>query len=128
MFGRFKLTRDARNTVLAFGIATPLAVWAMSAEGFQTVPSTPDIAVTGTGTTHVAVPGGPANYVYVKNDCASTLYFDLNPPAGGLGDANSYPLRLAQNQSFSADIGVHTLGVSAGAGASSCTFTVQFGR
>lgn len=128
MFGRFKLTRDARNTVLAFGIATPLAVWAMTAEGFQTVPSTPDIAVTGTGTTHVAVPGGPANYVFVKNDCATALYFDLNPPAVGQSGDNSYPLRLGQNQSFSAEIGVHTLGVSPAAGASACTFTVQFGR
>ena len=122
------MKRETKVWIGAYLVAAPLAVWAMTAEGFQTVPSTPDIAVTGSATTHVGVPGGPANYVFVKNDCASTLYFDLNPPAGGLGDGNSYPLRLGQNQSFSAEIGVHTLGVSPAAGASACTFTVQFGR
>lgn len=97
---------------------------ALGAEVFHVMPSTPDISVTDNATKSVNL-GRGVRWIYLKNDCAQDMYFDLRgrSQAGGYGDG-SYPLRLAQDQEFSANISTTTLGVSPGILSSSCTFTV----
>ena len=97
-----------------------------SADVLRTVPSTPDLAVTGTATSSYPVQGGAANWVFIQNDCSDDLYFDLSPKV--VADANSYPLRLPQDGQFSGSFHIGAVGVSPAAGNSACTFTVQFGR
>lgn len=110
--------------LMAFAVG--LWTWPAGAEVYRTLPSTPDIAVTGTATATYPVQGGPASWVFIQNDCSDDLYFDLSPKV--VADANSYPLRLAQDQQFSGAFHLGAVGVSPASGNSACTFTVQFGR
>lgn len=99
---------------LVFGVSR---VWAQ--QMLDTIPSTPDISLANKATAEVAFQKG-VTWIYIKNDCAAPVYFDLKAQR----TKNSYPLRLNQGEAFSGFFPVNTLGVSPGAGASSCTITV----
>lgn len=87
------------------------------------VPSTPDIAISGNTTAAITFPKAPLkgiNWLWIKNDCAQPLYFDLTPTTGATGD---YDLRLNQTETFTAQVGIRTLGVQNKSGVA-CTFTL----
>ncbi len=112
----------------AFVLFAPNAHSEAYNELYQSVPVTPDIAVSAGATLDVALPGVYANWVYIKNDCVGDLYFDLTG-ASVAGGSKHYPLRLLQNQSFTGSFQVYSIGVSPGNGsASGCTFTLVPGR
>ena len=101
---------------------------AIQAQTLQTVPSTPDIAVTATATMEVTFNHiqGPARFVAIKNDCSDTLYFDLRRAPDG--NTNNYPLRLGSGESFNIHMNIYTVGASPAAGNSACTFTLILGE
>ncbi|MBS4050725.1 MAG: hypothetical protein KGZ69_05940 [Methylomonas sp.] len=108
-------------------LAALMAAHSIAMAQMIALPSTPDISVGATSTGSIVVPGGPASFVSIKNDCADALYFDLR----GARDAaaNDYPLKLELGESFTGNIAITSLGVSAESGATvTCTFTVQFAR
>lgn len=89
--------------------------------------TTPDISVSGSTSANVAWDGGPVDYVYIKNDCSTAMYFSLRDKAGAAGA--TFPIRLAQNQTFEGPFRVNQVAVSPGATAgSTCTFTLMIGR
>jgi len=79
-------------------VAVILAAFSLPAHGQQVVPTTPDISVTNTATLDIPIPGGRANWIALKNDCADELYFDLR---GARDGAQNHPLRLDTGESFS---------------------------
>ena len=89
----------------------------------QTAPSTPDISVSAGATLDVKFTVPYVDQIYLKNDCGTTLYFNLRPDDRSASD---YPLRLDTKQAFTSPLGVRiaTLGVS-NDGASACPFTLQ---
>lgn len=87
----------------------------------QMMRSTPDLAVTATATANFTLPGGAIRWIFLKNDCAKPLYFDLD----GL---DRYPLKLLQNQSFSGNFRVNSVRVSPDNTGTACTFTAIGGR
>lgn len=97
------------------------------AMAFQTIGSTRDISVTASATADFPVPGGRANWIWIKNDCSDDLYFDLHG-TDRVADAFEYPLRLKQAEAIELEMRVAAIGVSPAAGAGACTFTVIFGR
>jgi hypothetical protein len=113
--------------LLAWFLAALLSTSVAHAADVSYIPgtSTPNISISGSSSTNVTWDGGPVDYIYIKNDCSSTLYFDLRLPS----QTGSFPLRLAQNQSFEAPFKVKQLGVSTSAGnGTTCTFTLMIGR
>lgn len=95
---------------------------------YYPVPSTPDISVTASATAVFRwdrVPGTTVDYVYIKNDCSATLWFDLR--GGTDAAARRYPIRLGQNQTFEGPFVVHAIGVSPANSGTACTFTLQGG-
>lgn len=100
---------------------------------FQPLPATPNLSVTATATTGVVVPSaqdgarGQARYVAIKNDCASTLFFDLN--FLNTGGTQHFPIRLGASESFSAPMNVSSISASPASGnTTTCTFTLVLGR
>lgn len=83
--------------------------------------STPNLAVTASATAEYEFPGGPLRYIYLKNDCGKTLWFDL----GGL---DRYALRLASAQTFEGYFRVNSIKVSPDNTGTACTFTAIGGR
>ena len=96
--------------------------------------SRPDIRIDSTATAEIAVPGGfGATWLYVKNDCQSAIYFDLNPPAGGADGSNAYPIRLDTGETFSGAFRLGSVigashGATKDAETTQCTVTAVFGR
>ncbi len=108
---------------------------------FRAMRSTPDISIAATATAEVLFFGPPASYIQIRNDCADDLYFDLNPPTGGVTPQAIYPLRLSgrgltvsgaaslDTETFTFEGRVYSLGVSHGsASTASCTYTLILAR
>lgn len=100
-----------------------VAVFSFSAHAQQAMPSTPDISISGSATADVAFQG-KASYVYVKNDCASDVYFNF----GGKNHGSSHPLRLKQGEVFEGAVVARGMGVSSSTSATACTFTLMLFR
>lgn len=83
--------------------------------------SSADLAVTATATANFRIPGGTVRWIFIKNDCAKPLYFNL-------GNLDLYPIKLLQNQSFSGNFRVNSIGVSPDNTGTACTFTAVGGR
>lgn len=117
------------RTFMLAALCAAFLVSAAQAQTFQTVLSTPDISVTATATIEVTlnhVRGG-VDWVAIKNDCAEDLYFDLRDVRDA--SARQYPLRLAQDNSFSAQMRVYSIQASPAAGNTvTCTFTLIMGK
>lgn len=112
------------------------------AETYYSMPSTPDISITGTATTEYLfdITGGgsygPADWVGIKNDCNHPIWFSLQP--GKSTDAQQFNLKLEGTQSTTMDVSragqsfsgpFRTYSIAAsGDGANNCTFTLQLGR
>ena len=92
---------------------------------WQTIPSTPDLAVTQSATATFTLER-PARWVYLKNDCATALYFDLSDKGLDQTGQRRHALRLGQNQDFFAAFSFRSFEVSPGSGTASagCTFTL----
>lgn len=92
---------------------------------WRTIPATPDLTVTQSATTDFTVEQ-KANWLYLKNDCATALYFDLSDQGLDRTAQRRHALRLGQNQDFQAAITFRTIEVSPGSGtaAAGCTFTL----
>ena len=82
--------------------------------------STPDISISASTSADFPLPGRPWHWIALKNDCATTLYFDLRTQSA---DAD-FDLRLESNESFSGPFLVYSVAVS-NDGSSACTFTLQ---
>lgn len=102
-------------------------VGSVQAEPYRTMAPTPssnyipDIPVTSSATKQVLFPG-QTKYIYLKNDCATDMYFDLT-------GKNIFPLRLAQDQSVSLPFQVNSVTASPAVGATAtCTFTLLGGK
>jgi len=98
----------------------PLPAWAF----LQTAPSTPDISVSATATADFKFHGRSfVDWLTIKNDCSTTLYFNINPTTKASLD---YPLRLGAGESFTTptDVRIATVSVS-NDGSAACTFTLQ---
>lgn len=108
------------------------AAWAQQAVNpfYRALPSTPDIAVGGTSQVTLdilAFLGAPPSWVYLKNDCADAIYFDLRGNRDA--SANDFPLRLGQGEVFQLAMPLTTLAASHGqASTASCTFTLMLAR
>lgn len=107
-----------KKTVLVAALLFPVSV---SAQSLIAQPSTPDISVSATASADIVPGTGPWDWVYLKNDCSTDLYFNLNPRSKS---ATDYPLRLKAGEVFSGFFRLFTLGVS-NDGAAGCTFTLQ---
>lgn len=83
--------------------------------------SSADLAVTATATAMYRIPGGAVRWIFIKNDCAKPLYFNF-------GNLDVYPIKLLQNQSFSGNFRVNSIGVSPDNTGTACTFTAVGGR
>ncbi len=92
----------------------------------QIMPSTPDMSVGSASTADFVIPQTfRPNFVWLKNDCSTRLYFNFNPtPARATAD---YPLRLESGEIFTGPMRVVILGVK-NEGGSACTFTLQGSR
>lgn len=118
---------------LAFGVTVSillaLAVFSCGGPSFaqnavsplSVAKSTPNLAVTATATAEYKFTDGALRYIYLKNDCTKTLWFDLN----GL---DLYTLRLASSQSFEGYFRVNSIKVSPDNTGTACTFTAIGGR
>jgi hypothetical protein len=110
--------------------ALALVPLALRADGIiNSIPTTPNLAVTASTTvsyTFDAVFGGMVDWVYIKNDCASPLWFDFRDARDS--SARRYPLRLNQDQDFQAFVRLHTLYVSPANAGTACTFTLLGGE
>ncbi len=95
----------------------PLAVWGQS---LNVVATTADVTVAGSVTSSVTFPGGPIDWISIKNECSDDVYFDI---AG----RQDYPVRLSTSESFTAHMKTFSVGVSNG-GNSTCTFSIAAGR
>lgn len=120
-----------------FGLALALCfgvkpVYAQTAYNplYQSVPVTPDLAVTASATADYAFSGGPIRWISIVNDCASALYFDLRGGKyTGTKPTTSFALRLSPGMAYTMPVQMYSLGVSPASGnASTCTFTVQAGK
>ncbi|MEK9751622.1 MAG: hypothetical protein VW338_00200 [Rhodospirillaceae bacterium] len=83
--------------------------------------TTPDLAVTASASAAYAIPGGTVRWIYLKNDCAKPLWFDLE-------GRDLYPLKLLQNQAFEGYFRVNSIKVSPDNTGTACTFTAVGGR
>ena len=91
------------------------------------IPVTPDLAVAASSTAEYIfdqVTGRRAEWISIKNDCASDLGFAINPADG---TTNDYSIRLKQGESFTAHFQTFALGASNDT-ATACTFTLAIGR
>ncbi len=100
--------------------------FAAASETYIPVPSTNDISI-GAGASgdfvFPAVSGG-VQWIFIKNDCSTDLYFDLR---GGKAIGNaSFSLRLKSTEFFEAPMQIYTVTAS-NDGAAACTFTMQGG-
>lgn len=113
---------------LLVGVKTPLAQAYNPL--YQSVPVTPDLAVTASATAGYAFSGGPIRWISIKNDCASTIYFDLRGNYVGTKPTASYGMRLNSGETFTMPVQLYTLGVSPASGSppAACTFSVQAGK
>lgn len=109
--------------ILAFLL---IAAPAFAAGPYMMLDSTPDNSVTLDATADFFVPGRqPAGYVWLKNDCASDLYFTLNPNTL----TGQFPIRLKSAETFSGEIKTFVVGASPASGnTATCTFTLFLGR
>ncbi len=106
------------------------AVWAFPAFAFAPLSSTQDISVTDSGSTTIAIPGRQAGYIFLQNDCSGDVLFDLRGERDATTTSQRWPLRLATDQQFSAEMTLFGA-VSAtlsGETAGPCTITVIFGN
>ena len=126
---------------IIFGLTSPVKA-EPSRGDFLAMRSTPDISIAATATAEVLFFGPPAFRIYLKNDCADDLYFDLRSIREG--NSNLYPLRLSgrktggpagaaspEAETFTFEGRVHSLGVSHGVNATSsdtCTYTLILAR
>lgn len=84
------------------------------------VRSTADLTVTASATREYIF-REPLKMIYLKNDCAKPLWFDLN----GL---ENYNLKLLQNQDFQAFVFLKSITVSPDNTGTACTFTAVGGK
>ena len=93
--------------------------------------STPDMQVQQNVTLDVIFPTF-VNYIAIKNECASDLYFDLGGydfSVVGPVSPDAYSLRLSSGESFSGFWRTLGIGVSPAVGnTTACTFTLLLGR
>lgn len=96
---------------------------------YRAIPSTPDLTVTQSATKDFRLER-TAKWVYIKNDCATALYFDLADVGLDRTGQRRHALRLGQNQVFEGSFVFRTFEVSPGAGtaAAGCTFTLYPGE
>lgn len=124
-------TRKARWGILALFALAVILPLAARAEIFIPVPSTPDISIAASTSAEIWFPkvtGGRVNWIYIKNDCATTLYFDLRGDRlSQVETGTDFPLRLEATESFTGTLQVYAVGVS-NDGAAACTFTLQGAR
>lgn len=99
------------------------AAFSFSAYAQQAMPSTPDISIAGSATSEVAFQG-KTSYIYLKNDCASDVYFNF----GGKDHGSTHPLRLKSGEVFEQAIIARGMGVSSSTSATACTFTLMLFR
>lgn len=106
-------------------VAAP--AFAQTPPGLVPLSATPDIAVTGSATADIAL-ATPINYIYLKNDCSTALYFDLagrHHGGQGIGTPEHYNLRLGANEEFYGAVrSLVTLAASPASAGGSCTFTL----
>lgn len=131
------------NRLISFIVAT-LAMLAAPAfaQTYVPVPATPNISITSTSSAIFTFPGQRwVDWIAIKNDCSSPIYFDLTPPASpgpNISLSQHFNLRLdgtqtngssTAAQTFSGPFVVYALAASAASGApATCTFTLQGGR
>lgn len=101
--------------------SVPLSAQSFSEALLNVAVTTPDMPVTATVTVNYRIPGGTVRFILIKNDCAKSLYFDLN-------GSGVYSVRLLQNQSFAGNFRVNTIGVSPDNTGTACTFTAVGAR
>jgi hypothetical protein len=119
------------SVALAIVLALSPAFAQNSRPSITPVKSTPDMIVQQGVTLDVIFPAF-VEYIAIKNECASDLYFDL----GGYDFSetspttpDAYSLRLASGEAFSGFWHTRSIGVSPASGnTTACTFTLVVGR
>ena len=114
---------------------------AKAADSYIMVPTTPDLSVSGLATASFVIDqiSGVVSWVHIRNDCDTTLYFDLNAAVQFTKSAATtqiYPIRLAgttsggtsrDTQWFEGPFRMKTLGVSNDTN-NTCTFSLIVGH
>lgn len=110
--------------IVLFGMA--VIGMANASDTVKPMTVTPDISVTATATMDVVLPDR-AEWLGIKNDCSSDLYFDLE--GNKTPDGSNFGLRLKNGESIGMWFETRTITVSPASGNSAtCTFTLQAGR
>lgn len=141
-----RILRNANRAVrflgwlLLFGIAAYVLSQPAKAETYWMVPTTRDLSI-GAGAsaafrfTKTINNVGRVDWIAIKNDCVSTLYFDFRNQADAAG--LRYPIRLnglvsgnasQAAQSFTGPFVVHVVTVSNDSTTQACTFTMTAGE
>ena len=117
---------------LAFAISAPALAQSNTRPSITPMKSTPDQTVTATATRDVVFPM-MVEYIAIKNECSSDLYFDLGgydmSGSAFTSSPNAYSLRLGSSEAFSGFWRTRSIGVSPASGnTTSCTFTIVVGK
>ncbi len=96
-------------------------------DSLQAIPTTPDLSI-GASASGTFLFQSRADWIHIRNNCSSTVYFMLNPASADLFVANDFYLRLASNEVFEGDFVVRSVGASNSSNSAACTFTVIIGR
>ena len=115
---------------------------AKAADSYIMVPTTPDLSISGLTTADFVIDSisGSVSWVHIRNDCATTLHFDLTGAVQGTKSVRStqiYPIRLEgrggttaaaslDTQIFEGPFRLKTLSVSNDTN-NTCTFSLIVG-
>ena len=78
---------------------------AKAADSYIMVPTTPDLSISGFATADFVIDSisGSVSWVHIRNDCATSLHFDLTGAVQGTKSVRAtqiYPIRLAGRSPF----------------------------
>ena len=113
---------------------------AKAADSYIMVPTTPDLSISGLTTADFVIDSisGSVSWVHIRNDCATTLHFDLTGAVQGTKSVRNtqiYPIRLEgttvglasrDTQFFEGPFRLKTLSVSNDTN-KTCTFSLIVG-
>lgn len=125
------MIRMIRRALLAVSL---LLTWPAGAQqaSFFPVTVTPNLAVSALATAQFlfdTVSGSKVEWVWIKNDCVSSMNFDLRYlPSNATTDSTgrNFPILLHASQEFSGPFVVHSVAVSNNENVA-CTFSLQAG-
>lgn len=112
---------------LAF-LAVFLFAQIASAQSLVQYPTTPDFSVSQSSPTTIDL-GIWSDWIWIRNHCATSVYFHFNPDPDQSTTGDNYAIRLGQNEEFKGPFRVHSVGASPGSDATgSCNFSIVIGR